>query len=325
MEPLVFEPLLKRIRWGGRRLGTVLGKPIGAESDYAESWEVSDHGDDQSIVVSGNFAGQTLSQLVNTQNVPLLGRHTGAKQFPLLVKYLDANEALSVQVHPDDKLAKQFDPSENGKTEAWVIIDSAPDSVLYVGFEEGVSETDIRAAADQGDVEPLLHRVQVQSGDCVFVPAGTVHAIGAGVLLAEIQQSSDITFRLNDWNRVGPDGQPRDLHIKEAIRCIDIDRGPVNPVQPRRIDADHTWEELVRCPYFVMQRHRSDRSFTMQADNACHVLMVLSGSGRLLTEQGQTPLPLGQTVLLPAERTDVRIEPNGELAVLDAFLPASQL
>jgi len=356
MSPLVFRPILKRIRWGGRRLGDLLNKPIGPEADYAESWEVADHGDDQSIVTRGEFFGQTLHALVERQNVPLLGRHRGRQQFPLLVKFLDASDVLSVQVHPDDRLAKEFDATENGKTEAWVILDAAPESELYVGLKAGVTADDLRAALADGTIEKLLHRINVQAGDCVFVPAGTVHAIGAGVLLAEIQQSSDLTFRLYDWGRVGSDGQPRELHIEPALRCIDFDRGPVGPVEPTVLPSDHTLEELVRSPHFVLRRHRSREPFSIPPDDTCHVLVSLSGSGRLLchdesrdnevggdetsdnetieqetieqeTSEHETiehetiELPRGQTVLLPAERSEVVVHPHDEITLLDASLP----
>ncbi len=326
MSPLVFQPILKRIRWGGRRLGDLLNKPIGPEADYAESWEIADHGEDQSVVTRGEFSGQTLHALVERQNVPLLGRHAGQHQFPLLVKFLDASDVLSVQVHPDDRLAKEFDPNENGKTEAWVILDAAPSSELFVGLKAGVTADDLRAALAAGTVESLLHRINVQAGDCVFVPAGTVHAIGAGVLLAEIQQSSDLTFRLYDWGRVGSDGLPRELHIEPALRCIDFDRGPVGPVAPTVLESDHTLEELVRSPHFVLRRHRSCEPFTMAQDDEFQVLMSLSGNGHLLwnSEAGgheTIDLPRGQTVLLPAERPEVTVQPDGEITLLEASLP----
>jgi mannose-6-phosphate isomerase len=317
----VFTPIFKRIRWGGRRLSSVLGKSIGPEDDYAESWEVSDHGDDQSVVCTGSYEGWTLSRLVREQNLPLFGRHAGLSQFPLLIKYLDANEALSVQVHPDDQLAKEFDPTENGKTEAWVILAAEPDSRLYVGLQQGVSEADLRAAIAEGDLERLLHSFVVQPGDCVFVPAGTVHAIGAGVLLAEVQQSSDITFRLYDWNRVGADGRPRELHVERALRCIDFSRGPVNPVTPRPISSAADGEQLVNSEYFAIDRYRNAAPFSLPSGEEPHVLMALSGSGRLKTSDGSLSLTVGQTVLLPAEREAVRIEPIEELTILDAYLP----
>lgn len=321
MRPLVLQPILKRIRWGGRRLGEVLAKPIGPECDYAESWEVVDHGDDQSIVMNGEFSGWTLRELVLRQNLPLFGRHSGLLQFPLLVKFLDASDVLSVQVHPDDRLARSFDPIENGKSEAWVILDATPESELFVGFEPGVGEADLRASLEAGTVASLLHRISVRAGDCIFVPAGTVHAIGGGVLLAEIQQSSDLTFRLFDWDRVGSDGRPRELHIEEAIRCIDFRRGPVDPVLPKRLPSDHPLEELVASPHFVMLRHRPCEPFSMPEDNRFHILMSLSGTGRLECDGESIPLPRGRTVLLPADRPPVVVAPTGELTLLDAHLP----
>lgn len=321
MQPLELTPLLKRLRWGGRRLGTVLGKPIGTSDDYAESWEVSDHGDDQSVVHTGPFSGWTLSELVEAQNLPLFGRAAGHEQFPLLIKYLDASDTLSVQVHPNDELARQFHPGENGKTEAWVIIEANPGSQLYVGFNEGVTERDVRAAVDSGTVSSLLHTVDVAPGDCVFVPAGTVHAIGAGILLAEVQQSSDLTFRLYDWGYVGPDGKPRTLHIEEALQCIDFTRGPVDPIVPRLLPADHAHEELVESEYFAMHRHRSDGPFQLADDNLCHILLVLDGAARLDAGEHEVPLALGQTVVLPAQRDLVTISPLPDVTLLDAIVP----
>jgi mannose-6-phosphate isomerase len=321
VQPLQFKPIFKRIRWGGRRLATVLGKPIGSEDDYAESWELADHGVDQTFVAGGAYDGQSLSWLVQRQNLPLLGRAAGQQQFPLLVKYLDACDVLSLQVHPDDQRVREFDPDENGKTEAWVILDAAVDSRLYVGFREGVSAADVRSALAAARIEDLLHTINVRAGDCVFVPAGTVHAVGAGILLAEVQQSSDVTFRLFDWGRVSPNGTPRELHIEQALRCIDFSRGPVDPVVPRPLPADHSLEEIVHGEHFVMHRHRAKSPFAIPADDTCHVLMVLGGGAALGAGELQLDLPLGQTVLLPAHRDPVTISPQGDVTLLDAFLP----
>jgi mannose-6-phosphate isomerase len=321
VQPLQFQPIFKRIRWGGRRLGTVLGKPIGPGTDYAESWEIADHGQDQSIVAGGPYDGQSLCWLVHRQNLPLLGRAAGQMQFPLLIKYLDACDVLSVQVHPDDRRVREFTPDGNGKTEAWVILDAAPDSRLYVGFRDGVSEADVRSALAAGRIEALLHTIEARAGECIFVPAGTVHAIGAGVLLAEVQQSSDVTFRLYDWDRLDPDGRPRPLHIEQALRSIDFERGPVDPIVPRSLPVDHSLEELVCGEHFVIHRHRAHSPFSIPTDDTCHVLLVLGGAAALTAGPHQVELPLGQTVLLPAERDPVSIHPNAEVTLLDTFLP----
>jgi mannose-6-phosphate isomerase len=322
MQPLLFNPILKRIRWGGRRLGSVLGKPLGDARDYAESWEIVDHRADQSVVLNGALAGWTLHRLVVERGRELFGRHSGRQQFPLLVKLLDANDRLSVQVHPDDRHARQFDPGENGKTEAWIILDAAPGSTLWVGLQPGIGENELRASLQDGSVQHCLHEFSVGAGDCVFVPAGTVHAIGEGILLAEIQQSSDLTFRLYDWDRLGTDGRPRPLHIEQALHCIDFARGPVLPVHPLRVDAGtRICEELVRCEQFVIRRHTAQDEFELDDDNRFHVLMTLSGNARLTAGSDAVTSPRGTTVLAPAERQCLQVAPERHCVLLDAFLP----
>lgn len=322
MDLLRFQPLLKRIRWGGTRLGTLLNKPIGDADDYAESWEISDHGDDQSRVIGGPSGGWTLQRLVREKNGELFGRHAGRSQFPLLVKFLDAHDRLSVQVHPNDAQAKTFDPSENGKTEAWVILATDPGSKLYAGLQTGVDREVLAQALENGTVAECLHSIAVRRGDCVFIPAGTVHAIGEGIVLAEIQQASDLTFRLYDWGRLGTDGRPRPLHLNEALSCTDFDRGPVDPVSPRILaSGSHRQEELVRCDFFVLHRHITTEPLTIPHDDRFHVLMLLEGTADFVTETTQMSLNRGGTALMPAACSDVTIRPNEQITLLEAFLP----
>ena len=190
---------------------TVLGKPIGPGDDYAESWEVADHGADQSIVDFGPLAGTTLGELVLGRGDELVGPKGTVPypqaRFPLLVKFLDAKQVLSVQVHPNDEQAAKQTPPDLGKTEAWVMLATEPGSKIYAGLRPGVDRAQLEAAIRDGTCERLLHSFEPKPGDCVFIPAGTVHAIGQGLLVAEIQQSSDTTFRLFDWNRTGADGR----------------------------------------------------------------------------------------------------------------------
>ncbi len=318
MSPLSFRPLLKRIRWGGSRLGSVLAKPIGSESDYAESWELCDHGTDQSVVDGGVWDGLTLRQLMAMHGRELCGAERRLWQFPLLVKFLDASDRLSVQVHPNDVQARFFNPQENGKTEAWVIVDAQPGSRIYAGLKRGVDPFRLQRHLAAGTVEECLHSYPVRAGDCVFIPAGTVHAIGEGILLAEVQQSSDLTFRLHDWGRLGADGQPRPLHIEESLACIDFDRGPVDPVVPRRLNLH--CEELVSSEFFTLHRHTLSDSFHLTSDGRFHALLVLGGSGTLTCDDTEQPLQTGSTLLLPATCSSAFIEPRGELILLDAFL-----
>src|SRR5437762_3487788 len=213
--PLTFHPVLKHYLWGGRRLGTVLGKPIGEGTDYAESWDIADHEHGQSVVASGPLAGTSLKNLVATRGSELLGRHAerhggrslqGSSQprFPLLFKFLDCQCDLSVQVHPNDAAAARLTPPDLGKTEAWVILDSQPGSRIYAGLKRGFDRASLSAAIRSARAEECLHSFEPQPGQCLFIPAGAVHALGAGLLVAEIQQASDTTYRVFDWNRVGP-------------------------------------------------------------------------------------------------------------------------
>lgn len=327
MPPLRFRPLLKRIRWGGRRLGDVLHKPIGSEHDFAESWEICDHGDDQSVVSGGPFDGLTLRQLMAMHRVKLCGSERRIHQFPLLVKFLDASDRLSVQVHPNDVQARFFNPRESGKTEAWVILDAKPGSRVFAGLKRGVDQLRLEQHLKNGTVEECLHSYSVRPGDCVFIPAGTVHAIGEGILLAEVQQSSDLTFRLHDWGRVGTDGKPRELHLEESLVCIDFNRGPVDPVIPRAIveptsTSASLTEELVACEFFTLHRHTLRGQSSICVEDRFHVLLVLSGRGRLDCDGVELSLQTGTTLLLPASCGTSRITSFGELILMDAFMPA---
>ncbi len=327
--PLVFKPVLKRIRWGGVRLGKLLSKPVGPETDYAESWEVADHADGQSVVAEGPLQGTTLRELVLNQGQQLFGRQVGLKQFPLLIKFLDANDWLSLQVHPNDLLARQYAESENGKTEAWIIVEAAADSRICAGLKSGVDAEQLRRAIRDDDLESCLHTYAVKAGDCIFVPAGTVHALGPGIVLAEIQQQSNLTFRLHDWGRVGLDGKPRPLHLEESIACTNFERGPVNPVKPVTLaHGNHVFEELVRCEYFVIRRHVSANPFSIRCDGRFRVLMTLTGrgsvnchSGHGLPKSAQIVLAPGQTVLLPACCEEVVVVPETPVTILEVLQP----
>jgi len=322
LPPLIFEPLLKRIRWGGRRLGSHLQKPIGEGNDYAESWELADHGGDQSRIIGGPLTGTTLRQLMQSHPHELLGTQAGLTQFPLLIKFLDANDWLSLQVHPDDELARHFDSKENGKTEAWVILDAQPESRICAGLKSGVDAAALREGLQSGNIEDLLHMIPVKSGDCVFVPAGTVHAIGPGILLAEVQQQSNLTFRLYDWGRVDANGQPREIHVEQSIKCTDFARGPVFPVTPVTLcDQNHVFEELVRCEYFVIRRHTALERFEISTSDQFRILMCLNGRAAVKTPGGNRSLRGGITMLIPAESGVVEIIPQERLKLLEILCP----
>jgi mannose-6-phosphate isomerase len=317
--PLRFRLLVRRYLWGGRRLESCLGKPIGPGSDYAESWEICDHGADQSIVDQGPLAGTTLGELVRVRGEELLGRAHPQPHFPLLVKFLDAAQVLSVQVHPNDEQAARQTPPDLGKTEAWVILAAEPGSKVYAGLRPGVDRAQLAAAIAEGTCERLLHQFEPQAGDCLFIPAGTVHALGKGLLVAEIQQSSDTTFRLYDWNRVGPDGRPRPLHVDEGLAVVDFQRGPVAPQQPQ--PTARPWaSRLVECDKFTIDRWDFDRPQTIGGDQRFHIICVLEGAVRIARDPHGQSLPKGGTALLPACLAGVRLEPQGRTVLLDGYI-----
>ena len=315
MYPLRFQPIFRRYIWGGRRLESILGKSLPAEgNDYAESWEVVDHGEDQSVVAAGEFEGWTLSRLVKERGEELFGRSGPQTTFPLLFKFLDCQRNLSVQVHPNDEQGSKLDPPDLGKTEAWVIMAADEGSCLYAGLLDGVDRPTLEAALRAGTAEECLHRYEPQVGDCIFIPAGTVHALAEGLVVAEIQQSSNTTFRLFDWNRVDPNGSSRQLHLEEGLGVTDFDRGPISPQQP--VPVSDSVERLVACDKFVLDRATCDGAGTFGGDDACHIVAVLDGELQL----GNEAIKQGQTALVPAACGEVAMK-GRSAAFLDMYLP----
>lgn len=257
--PLLFEPVLKSYLWGGRNL-ELLGRALPPDGVIAESWEIAGHAAGDTVVANGPYAGRTLTQLHAALGLELIGSRNAWAQargkFPLLVKLIDASQALSVQVHPDDDYASLHEGDELGKTEMWVALHARPGAELILGVAAGTTREAFGAGIAAGAIEPLLHRVPVKAGDHVCVPAGTLHAILDGMILVEIQQNSNTTYRVYDWGRVDADGRPRPLHIAEALDVIDFDRAAPNLCPPVLIaEADGVRRsELCRNRYFVTER-----------------------------------------------------------------------
>jgi mannose-6-phosphate isomerase len=348
--PMQFHPVFRQYVWGGRRLATVLGKSIGPEEHYAESWEICDLEAGQSVVAAGPLAGTTLHELVAQQGRELLGKHYPLKKmgtgtlpesasaadrgigaepvpifspplprFPLLLKFLDAAQTLSVQVHPDDALAARLNPPAVGKTEAWVVMAAEPQSLIYAGLKPGVDRSQLAAAIEAGRCQECLNAFHPREGDCVFLPAGAVHALGSGLLVAEIQQPSDVTYRLFDWNRVGLDGMPRPLHIEQGLAAIHFNFGPVMPCQPRATNRPQV-ARLVQCDQFTLDRWRFDSPQSIGGDERFHVLIVLEGSMRIEGNPAEAAISRGGTVLLPAGLGEVRITPLAPSVLLEGYL-----
>jgi mannose-6-phosphate isomerase len=318
--PLRFQPLWRHYLWGGRRLETALNKAIPPDQPCAESWEIVDRGPDQSRVLHGKLMGRSLSDLIREHGPALLGRHARHERFPLLLKFLDAQQPLSLQVHPDDAQAALLQPADLGKTEAWVILAAEPGSYLYAGLRRGFDRPALQRELSRGTCHLCVERLEPQPGDCIFLPAGVVHALGPGLLVAEIQQSSDTTYRLFDWNRVGADGRPRQLHVAESLATIDYDHGPVGVRQPQPAESPHV-ERLVACDKFVLDRWRFDTPQPIGGDERCHIVVVLSGAITLPGDPAAAPLTLGQVALLPAACGPLQITPLTESTLLDVYLP----
>jgi mannose-6-phosphate isomerase len=314
--------------WGGRRLGR-LGKSLEGDGPYGESWDLSDHPLHRSVVAEGPLAGQTLRALMEREAAALLGGAAACPVFPWLVKFLDAQDWLSVQVHPDEKAVCRLWPGEGSKTEVWFVLDARPGSRIYAGLLPGTGEPELRQALARGTVTECLHAFEPRPGDSVFLPAGTVHAVGGGVLLAEVQQTSDATFRLFDWNRRDARGQARPLHLEEALASIHWDQGPVQPVAARGYNAlpeegppaEESRQSLARCPYFHLEYFHSGRPFPCGGEGRLQVLVVLKGSGVLAAAEGECPLTAGQVWLLPAAMAQGWCRPTPALSVLFSTLP----
>ena len=325
MHPLLLAPLYRRYLWGGQRFATNLGRPLPPGDDFAESWELVDRGADQSVVAAGPLAGTTLGELVRQRGPELLGRHAPRAVFPLLFKFLDACRDLSVQVHPDDTRAARLSPPDLGKTEAWYVIDAAAGSRIYAGLRTGIDRESLAASLRAGRCEDVMHSFEPRPGDCVFIPAGTVHAIGAGLLVAEIQESSDVTYRLYDWNRTGADGKPRPLHIEAGLEAV-TQFGPVAPVESQPSTAGSpgagaATRRLVTCDYFLFDEVRPRGDWAVGGDDTCHFLAVLSGELSLDPRWQLPPLTTGMCMLLPASIGQQTLAATAATTLLHIQLP----
>lgn len=312
--PFLLKPVLVERPWGNHRLARLLGKPAPLDRRIGESWETAN----EACVTSGPLAGRTLRELVETFGETLLGRRGLAASapfgdFPLLIKFIDANDVLSVQVHPDDDQALPL--GQRGKTEAWHILAAEPDAELIVGLTEPLTPATLRALFVQRKLGNHLRRLPVQAGDTVVVPAGTLHAIGAGILLYEIQEQSDITYRFYDWDRVDAAGHPRPLHIEEGLAVLRPERR-AQRIQPLALEP---WRMiLAACRYFLLERWdvRTHQRLSFLPDKTLRLASCISGALTIATDEGPPlPLSLGQTALIPASSHRITVEGFGTLLV----------
>jgi mannose-6-phosphate isomerase len=323
--PFLLNPIFKHRIWGGRRLETMLGKKLPADEPIGESWEISCRGEDNSAIRNGALAGKTLRDVMERHPEELLGSEKNLRflRFPLLNKFIDANELLSVQVHPDDKNAARF-PGAEAKTEAWYIIHAEPGATLVKGLKPGVTRAKFEEAIRVGTVPQLLNIFPVHSGDTIFVPAGTVHAMGAGLVVCEIQENSDTTFRVYDWGRVGPDGKPRQLHIEQAIEVINF-----NDNSPEKVPVLGIMEGANRRRFLVACRFFAAELLELQAPAAettggkrFDTYMLLEGKATITTKSAaDVAVSSGDSILIPASVGEYKIEPSGRCKMIKVFVP----
>lgn len=309
-EPLLFAPVFRDYVWGGRRLETLLDKRLPEDGIVAESWELVDHGETQSRVLDGPWENWTLQELVRQFPKALIGpgKHD---RFPLLLKYLDCQHNLSIQVHPNDEQAAQLSPPDLGKTEAWLVLQADPGSRIYAGLQPGVDQAELVKLLDGGQAETALAWLEPAEGDCLLIPAGVVHALGAGLVVAEIQQSSDTTYRLDDWNRVDARGNSRELHRQAGLAVVDFQAGPMQLQKSQATDEPQV-ETLVRCQQFQFDRIHLTVPLTLHDEGRFRILSVLDGTV-CVEGRPERSLTKGQTCLLPAacgKRTLTPLRPS---------------
>ncbi|UCE60495.1 MAG: class I mannose-6-phosphate isomerase [Phycisphaerales bacterium] len=325
--PLIFEPIFRRKIWGGCRLDTNLHKRLPEGEPTGESWEIADLEDDQSVVANGPAKGTTLGELVQSWATDLVGHAPLFEgRFPLLIKYLDANDTLSVQVHPDEAMARKLGGRVRVKNEAWYIIDTTDDGFIYRGVREGVSADVFKGAIESQDLEAVLKRINVKKGQCYYLPSGTIHALGAGVLVAEVQTPSDITYRVYDWNRVDPTtGAPRELHLQQALQCISYDTRPIAGESVEHVaNVWATVTKLVRCESFAIDCVRLTEGLDQEVSTGEFLIwMVLEGNGVVTcnTLAEPTTFTAGDTVLLPAGLKQTKVQTHSDCIWIEVAYP----
>lgn len=320
MYPIKFNPILKERLWGGTKLKTLFNKPI--ETDITgESWEVSAVKGDISVVANGDFAGKSLQELIDLYPNELLGKHVYEKfgaDFPILIKFIDAREDLSIQVHPNDELAKKRHNSF-GKTEMWYVMQADEGAELIVGFNKDVSKEEYQQLLDNEQLTEIMNYEKVTEGDTFFINTGKVHAIGGGIIIAEIQQTSDITYRVYDFNRKDKNGNLRELHTEQALDAIDYQKKDDFKVTYSK--SDNYTNEMVNCPYFITNYLKLTENFEKEigSQDSFHIYMCVKGSGVISDGKTELTVNQGETVLFPASCGKLQVK-TSQMELLEVYL-----
>ena len=301
--PLLFKPIFQERIWGGRKLAELFGKDLPASKRIGESWEIVDRSEAQSAVANGPLRDKTLHELWTQDREPIFGKVPDTDRFPWLIKLLDAQEKLSLQVHPTEEVAKVL--GGEPKTEFWYVAAADPNAELYVGLRASLTREEFRDAVKQGRVADRVHKIPVKAGDAMFLPAGRFHAVGGGNLLVEIQQNSDTTYRVFDWNRLDDQGRPRQLHVDQALQSIDFDDVAPSLIEPRG-------ELLVKHELFEIQKWNLDQPREIAPPGQFAIVCCLSGSVR----SADVDLTSGEFFLVPASLQDRQVHPRGSATSL---------
>lgn len=324
MYPIIFTPDFKERVWGGKKLKTVLGKEIPFEHT-GESWEIACHTNGQSIVKNGAYKGLTMEELLKNHGESIIGKaYEKGDKFPLLIKFIDAKDKLSVQVHPEDDYAFANENGELGKSEAWYVLQADEGSKLVAGIKDGVTKEEFEEKLRNNELEEILNEVAVKAGDVLDIPAGLLHAIGDGILLAEIQQNSDTTYRVYDWGRVGLDGKPRELHIQKSMDVIDFEQKHSKELI-KGIKASYdgfSITEFVRNKYFVLQEISIDTLYSQEKLVAAfEIYMCIKGSAKIEYNGESLEIGYGESLIIPSAMTNYKIVPvNNQVTFVKGFI-----
>jgi mannose-6-phosphate isomerase len=302
--PLRLTEIFKEKIWGGRNIADLFNKPLPPAALIGESWEVSDRENDQSVVAEGPLKGVSLHELVTRYGDRLVGTCPLAKgRFPLLFKILDAHSTLSVQVHPTDQLALEYDEPDPGKTEMWYVLAAQKAAQIMLGLQPGIGKVEFQEAIRTGAFEKCLNYFEAKPGDAFFLPAGSVHALGAGIVLVEIQENSDLTYRVYDWGRVGAGGKPRELHLDKALRATNFESSSMGRASGVTLtDGQNRRTVLTACRYFATEILELSGAHSVKGTGRTFTILFFEqGNARLAWEGGELAVSKGQSVLVPAE------------------------
>lgn len=320
--PIKTKPVFKQYIWGGSALADKYGKEID-DNFAAESWEISCHDDGLSLIAEGEYAGKTLKEVVMGDKLNMIGYETD--EFPLLVKFLDANKNLSVQVHPDDDFAREHENGSLGKTEMWYVIDAKPDAKLVYGLKDGVTKEMLKKALQDGTAENLLNFVPAKKGDAFFIPSRTLHAICSGLLIAEIQQSSNTTYRVYDYNRTDAQGNKRPLHIEKALAVINFESvAGKEKFVPKPVDCVGGKAAVIsECEFFTVIKYETNGCVTIiPPSRRFELLICTEGSACLKYDGGEMLIASGDSVFVPAALGEYSID--GAAQILRSYVPVSE-